>query len=161
MTMDQNDNEVTRVSEATKPEAVVPTVEPAVNNQTPTSPSTSTASDDFNMGKLFAIGGYILPFFFFLPLLDEKTKRNQFSLFHANQQLLLLALWIVVEFVLKGLLFSFFSPVTALFSFAVMLSSILNIGLIALAIFGIVSAAGGTTKRLPLIGHIELLSKFI
>jgi len=159
--MDQNNNEGTTASEATKPVAEVPAAESNANDQVPTPPPIPTASEDLNLVKLFAIGGYILPFFFFLPLLDEKTKRNQFSLFHANQQLLLLAVWLVVEFVVKSLVFSFLSPLAAMFSFAVMLSGLLSIGLIALAIFGVVSAASGTMKRLPLVGHIELLSKFI
>lgn len=90
--------------------------------------------------KLWAIIGYIIPFLFFVPLVLDETKGNAFARFHANQQLLLLIVWIigwVLMFVFIGLLVYLFALV--------------------LMIVGVVNAVNGKTKKLPLIGGITLI----
>ena len=106
-------------------------------NQPATPTQASTGGDTH---KVFAILGYIIPILFFIPMLSDEGKRNQFAMFHANQQLLLLITWIVAgitTFILIGFLIYIFAFI--------------------LMIMGIVSAAGGTMKKLWLIGGMTIL----
>lgn len=108
-------------------------------------------SDALADGKLYAILGYILPFLFFLPLVMDSLKGNTFARFHANQQLILLIIWIGVQFVLSNLLYA----VMSFGAFAIM--PILNLGILVLAIMGIVHAAQGEMKELPVVGKFKIL----
>lgn len=104
--------------------------------------------------KLFAVLGYILPFLFFIPLVQEESKNNPFARFHANQQLILLAF--LIGLYLLQVIFS-----TVLFMLGiliVMLSPLVALALIVLVILGIINASQGKMKPLPLIGKLELLS---
>lgn len=98
--------------------------------------------------KALAIVGYILPFLFFIPLLLE-NKGNEYVKFHANQQLNLLLYWVVgqlVIWVLKFLLIGF------------LLNPFYIVAGLILTVAGVLSASGGGTKPLPLIGRFKLLS---
>jgi uncharacterized membrane protein len=89
--------------------------------------------------KAIAIIGYLIPILFFIPLITD-AKNDQFAKYHANQHLLLLITWIigsVLTFVLIG--------------FLVYLYAIIAM------IMGIVYAAQGQMKPIPLIGGITLL----
>lgn len=114
-------------------------------------PAASEASDAIGDGKLYAILGYILPFLFFLPMVIDSLKGNTFARFHANQQLILLILWIGVQFVLGNVLYM----VLGMGAYALM--PILNLAILVLAIMGIVHAAQGQTKELPIVGKFKLL----
>jgi len=96
--------------------------------------------DDINKHKPFAIVGYILPFLFFIPMLSDEGKKSQFAMFHANQQLLLLITWVA------GLFFTI-----------VFVGFLIHIFALVLTIIGIVNAANGSMKPLPIIGGIKLL----
>jgi uncharacterized membrane protein len=113
----------------------------------------ATASDNDGVGenKLFAIVGYILPFLFFIPLLQESSKNNAYAKFHANQQLILLILWIIVQFVVSNVLFGIIGWSTY------SLMSILNLCLLVLVIMGVINAAQGQMKELPLVGKFRIL----
>lgn len=91
--------------------------------------------------KLWAVLGYIISILFFVPLLSEETKNRKFSRFHANQQLVLLLVWIVGAFLMP-----FFGLGMLVYLFA-----------LVLAIMGIVNASGGKMKKLPLVGGITLI----
>ncbi|MFT5036505.1 MAG: putative membrane protein [Candidatus Azotimanducaceae bacterium] len=100
--------------------------------------------------KTYAILGYILPFLFFLPLMNESSKNNPYARFHANQHLILLVAAIAV-FLLHSVLFS-------IFMFAGMfVMQTVNLAFLALAIIGIINASKGTMKGMPLIGGFTLL----
>ncbi len=108
------------------------------------------ASVDVSEYRTFAILGYIIPFLFFLPLLDEKTKHVAYVRFHANQQLILLVLGFVV-YVLHGILFGIFMML------GYYVIQLLNLALLALAIVGIYNAYHDQMKALPFVGQFQIL----
>ncbi len=121
--------------------------------QTPATPTQDTTTNDgVNDHKLWAILGYILPFLFFIPMLDEKSKHNAFARFHAEQQLALLVVCLGVYVAMNVLAGMFFMGL-----FFLML--LINIAVLVLVVMGVLHAAKGETKELPLIGGIKLLSK--
>lgn len=113
-------------------------------------PQAAPATDDAGDHKLYAILGYILPFLFFLPLLSESSKKNAFARFHANQQLILLII-VVGLYAIHNVLY------IVLMSAGIFVIQLLNLAILALAIFGIVNAAQGRMKELPLVGKFNLL----
>jgi uncharacterized membrane protein len=107
----------------------------------------AAASSDVEKNKVMAIVGYIIPLLFFVPLLSDESKKSPFAMLHANQQLNLLLAAIAVNVV--GTII----PIIGWF-IILPLGTIL---LIVLAIMGIINAAGGTMKKLPMIGGFEIL----
>ncbi len=101
---------------------------------------------DVEKNKTMAILSY---FIFFLPLITD-AKDSPFAKFHANQSLVLL-LFIIVGNVVAGML-SF-----VLIGFLLM--PILGLAALVFWIMGIMNAANGKMKELPLIGGIHLLDK--
>lgn len=102
---------------------------------------------DAEKNKAMAIVGYIIPLLFFIPLLSEESKNSPFAKFHANQQLVLLISAVIVNIV--GTII----PILGWFI-------ILPLGCIALlviAIIGIINAAKGEMKKLPVIGGFEII----
>lgn len=124
-------------------------------------PDTTAEFDpnDIQQNKVMAILAYIgicgIPLFL-IPLLA--AKNSKFAKFHANQGLVL---WIaniaigiifgIIRFVV-GLL-----GVKLLSTLVSLLSGLVSILLLALMILGIVNAATGKAKELPIIGKIKLL----
>ena len=106
-----------------------------------------TESSDVEKNKLMAIVGYIIPILFFIPLLNEETKKSPFAKFHANQQLVLLISAIAVNIV--GTLI----PIIGWF----LILPIGSIIILVVAIIGIINAAKGEMKKLPIIGGFEIL----
>ncbi len=104
-------------------------------------------SADVEKNKLMAIIGYIIPILFFIPLLNEESKKSPFAKFHANQQLVLLISAIAVNIV--GTLI----PILGWF----IILPIGSIILLVVAIIGIINAAKGEMKKLPIIGGFEIL----
>ncbi len=129
-------------------------MEPQHNDQEPTAvPITNATAPSSDNGdhKLFAILGYILPFLFFLPLLNEKSKHNAFARFHANQQLILLILGVGIHFLVTPFL------IMSLGFSAYMFSSLLNLALFVFVVLGVINASQEEMKELPLIGGFKLL----
>ena len=116
----------------------------ATQTPAPVAPNSAVADH-----KLFAILGYILPILFFIPMIQESSKNNEFARFHANQQLNLLGVCIAV-YVFGQILYSISYMLFTLIP-------ILNLALLVLAIMGIVHAAQGQMKELPLIGKFKFL----
>jgi uncharacterized membrane protein len=96
---------------------------------------------DANENKWIGVLAYII---FFLPLLVAKQSR--FAMYHANQGLLVLLLCIACNVVL-GLI-----PLIGW-----ILLPIANLATLALTIYGIVQAANGQVKPLPVIGGYTLI----
>lgn len=115
-----------------------------------TAPAAEPAKDDVSEQKLFAILGYILPFLFFLPLVMDSGKHSAFARFHANQQLILLII-IAGVYVLSNFLFMILMMGLAF------IMPIINLAILVLAIMGIINAAKGEMKELPLVGHFKLI----
>jgi uncharacterized membrane protein len=104
-------------------------------------------SSDAEKNKAMGIVGYIIPILFFIPLISD-AKNSPFAKFHANQQLNLLLAAIVVN-VVGGII-----PVIGWF----IILPLGSIFLIVVAIMGIINAAKGEMKELPLIGGFKLIS---
>jgi uncharacterized membrane protein len=109
--------------------------------------STIQAADseknDIEKNKGMAILGYIL---FLIPLLA--AKESKFAMYHANQGLLVFLFCIAVNIV--GLIIPFIGWFV-----------ILPLGLITvlvLVVLGIINAANGAFKPLPVIGKIQLIN---
>ncbi|MDE7399604.1 MAG: hypothetical protein K2N06_08770 [Oscillospiraceae bacterium] len=103
--------------------------------------------------KVFGILAY-LGWLVLVPILAGKTE---FSKFHANQGLVLaiaeIAVGIVVG-VAVGVLMVLLPPIGIILG---SLSGLLGLAELILAIMGIVSAAQGEMKPLPIIGNIKIL----
>ena len=106
-----------------------------------------TESSDVEKNKLMAIIGYIIPILFFIPLLSEESKKSPYAKFHANQQLILLIAAIAVNIV-GGVI-----PFIGWF----IILPLGSIFLIVVAIMGIINAAKGEMKKLPLIGGFQII----
>lgn len=100
---------------------------------------------DGNNAKLFGILGYIIPILFFLPLVMEDTKNDDFAKFHANQQLVFLLFWVVI---------------TAINIIPILGQLIYVIGLIfglVLLVMGVINVSNDKKTPLPLIGGVQLI----
>ncbi len=100
---------------------------------------------DAEKNKGMAILAY---FIFFIPMLTD-AKESKFAMFHANQSLVLLLAGTVVSII--GTIIPFIGWFL-----------ILPLGLLLVMIFwimGLINAAGGKMKELPLIGGIHILDK--
>lgn len=97
-------------------------------------PAPHKASDNTGM----AIIAYIF-FLVIIPLITNKD--DQFVKFHSKQGLALLITWVIANFL-------WFFPFLGTFA-----ASILSFGCIILMITGIINAANGRTKELPIIGQ--------
>ena len=101
---------------------------------------------DAEKNKGLAIVGYLIPILFFVPLVTD-AKNSPFAKFHANQQLLLLLACMIIQTVGAVV------PVVGWFV-------IWPVGWVAIAVFaimGLIGAAQGKMKPLPLIGTISLI----
>jgi len=103
---------------------------------------------DVERNKAMAIIGYIIPLLFFIPLLNDETKNSKFAKFHANQQLILLIFGFV------GLTVSGFLTVILI---GFLLYAIVWVGSVIFIIMGIINAANGEMKKLPIIGDFDIL----
>ncbi len=104
-------------------------------------------NSDVEANKIMAIVGYILPILFFVPLINESSKNSPFARFHANQQLVLLIAAIVVDIVGSII------PILGWF----IILPIGSVFLLVVAIIGIVGAAKGEMKPLPVIGGFKII----
>jgi len=101
---------------------------------------------DAEKNKAMAIVGYIIPILFFVPLITD-AKNSPFAKFHSNQQLILLLAAIAVNIV-GGVV-----PFIGWF----LILPLGSIALIVLAIMGIINAAKGEMKKLPVIGGFSII----
>jgi len=101
---------------------------------------------DVEENKAMAIVGYILPILFFVPLLSD-AKNIPYAKFHANQQLNLLLTAIAVNVV--GSIIPFIGWFIIL--------PIGSLVVLVLVIMGVINAAKGEMKKLPIIGDFTLI----
>jgi uncharacterized membrane protein len=76
-----------------------------------------------------------------IPFVNEEAKKSAYVKFHLNQGLVLTIAWIVSGFVV-------WVPI---------IGWLLGIALFVIWIMGLIGAAQGEMKRVPLLGNIELL----
>ncbi|MEW4371068.1 DUF4870 domain-containing protein [Paenibacillus kandeliae] len=97
--------------------------------------------NDVQANKVMAILAYII---FFIPLLA--ARNSPFAMYHANQGLVLFLV------ALAG------NVIAAIIPFiGWVLSPIIGIAVVVFMIIGIINAANGERKPLPLIGTIQLI----
>lgn len=114
--------------------------------------------EDVHQNKAMAILAY---FIFFLPLLAAKDSR--FARYHANQGLIVLIAYValyLVQVILSAILFAGLAAGSlALGGFAIvsLLFTLIYLGLLVLLILGIINAAQGKAKPVPLIGGFTLI----
>lgn len=125
-------------------------------------PVEETVDPDVQRHKGIAILAYV---FFVIPLV--LAPNSKFARFHANQGLLVFILWCVavigtvVITVGWGMIGHLMDnvPILSFFfgCFAHIIPLLLMVGVIALTIMGIIHAANGEQKELPLLGHLSLI----
>lgn len=109
------------------------------------------SKDDVEKNKVFAVLAY-LGILVLVPLLAAKD--SPFARFHANQGLVLLISAILLGFVMS------FTTTALLFSGEFALAGLVYLLWLAplvFAVIGIINAANGEMKKLPLIGEITLI----
>ena len=107
-------------------------------------------AQDIQNNKAMAILAYFGPLVL-IPLLAAKGSR--FARYHTNQGLVLLIGWIAYSIV-YGILRSIILAISWRLYFLV---SIIGLVFLVLAVIGIINAANGRAKELPVIGKIKLL----
>jgi uncharacterized membrane protein len=99
-------------------------------------------SSDIENNKVFGILAYII---FFIPLFAAKDSK--FAKYHANQGLILFLAALAVNMI------GTFIPILGWF----LILPFGNLAVIVWAILGIIVAAKGETKPLPLIGSLNII----
>ncbi len=110
-------------------------------------------ANDITQNKAMGILAYFGPLCF-VPMFAAKDSK--FARFHANQGLVLLiacVAWAIVSSILNAIILA----ISWRLYFLTTLISLLSIVFAILAIIGILNAAGGKAKELPIIGKIKLL----
>ncbi len=123
--------------------------------QKDSSPNTAVTSEqkDAQDNKMMGILAYII---FLIPLLAG-PKDSGFVRFHTNQGLVLFitgVIWIIVYNILSSILYAI-SWTLGLGLGGIL--SVFSLVFLALAILGIINAANGSKKPLPVIGNIVIL----
>ena len=112
---------------------------------------------DVERNKVFAIIAY---FIFFVPLIAAKD--SPYAKYHANQGFIIFLLSVAV-YILFGIITAVLLP-AFLFNFGIVslfsgLSFLCSMGILVLAIFGIVNAAKGEMKPVPIVGNLLTVFK--
>ena len=97
-------------------------------------------AEDIEKNKVMALLAYII---FLIPLLAAKDSK--FARFHTNQGIILV-IGVVIASIIAAI------PIIGW-----IIAPILSVIITVLAIIGIINAAGGKAKELPLIGKIKIL----
>lgn len=107
--------------------------------------------EDIQQNKVSAILAYFL---FFIPLL--MSPNSPFSKFHANQSLILLITNVVL--MTAAVIVSFILGMIPIIGMIGMLiPPIIGLGVFALFVIGLINAAQGSAKELPLIGKYRII----
>ncbi len=134
---------------ANPPQAALPPSTPVTGGTQPQAGGLASEAADIEQNKVFAVLAYI-SLLFLVPLLA--APKSRFARFHTNQGVVLFLASIAASVIMT--LFAFLPFVSCL---AAPLFFVVPIGSLVLAVIGIVNAASGQFKPLPLIGHFELL----
>lgn len=108
-------------------------------------------NQDIQNNKIMAILSYF-GILVLVPILA--AKESKFARFHANQGLILcicsIAVWLVISIITSVLTWRLYWLIS-------IISLVAWVGILILAIIGIINAANGKAKELPVIGHFKLL----
>jgi uncharacterized membrane protein len=136
---------------------------PIIERAEPEAPAEEPVDPDVTNNKAMAILAYVL---FLIPLVA--APKSKFARFHANQGLLVFIVWCIAIFLLVFTTVGYSLLWSHLWSIPVVqgmltcfcqlvLPVILVLGSLALTVMGIIQAANGEWKGLPLIGHMRLI----
>lgn len=110
---------------------------------------------DIEKNKVVAGLGYI---FFAIPLLAD--SKSPFNRYHANQSLVLLILYMVVNAAISLLvgLLGWIPIIGTILAFILSIVSLVaGIGMFTLVVIGLVSTVNGSAKQLPIVGYTRLI----
>lgn len=113
----------------------------------PNVPPVPPAVDDVTKGKTVAILSYCTLIGWIIAIILHQSDKTKFGAYHLRQALGLFIIGVgsaIVISILGWLLFFLF-----------FLIPFINIGMLVLLIIGIINAANGQTKPLPLIGELS------
>jgi len=112
---------------------------------------------DVEQNKVFAVLSYLPPLLFLVPLLA--ARQSKFAMYHCNQGLVLTLAAIAAGIVnaILGIILVFI-PVLGLLLMTLLHLGIF-VGIVVLVVMGIINAANGVCKPLPLIGNRFTLVK--
>jgi uncharacterized membrane protein len=115
-------------------------------------------SQEVEKNKVLAIVGYIFPILFFIPLVTE-AKNSVYAKFHSNQQLILLIFGFAggIGLGIVSVILAFIPVMGPMV--AMLLMPVFWLACLGLMIMGIINAANGGTKKLPVIGGLATLIK--
>lgn len=119
-----------------------------MTDTTTTRPAVASITEaEIQDGKTMAILAYII---FLIPLLAARDKK--FAMFHTEQVLVLIIVWVVIwiAFAIFSAILSHISSTLAC-GFSI-LSMLIWLAYLVLWIMGIINAATGKIKELPIIG---------
>ncbi len=126
-----------------------------VENNAQNNAQAEVTPEDVQNNKVFAILAYF-GILVLVPILA--AKESKFARFHANQGLVLCiceVAWGIISYIISYLLAVSFS--WALLGLWGVISWLVYIGFLVFAIIGIVNAAQGSTKPLPIFGKFKIL----
>ena len=119
-------------------------------------PEIDVDAEDVGSNKIFAVLSYI-GVLWLIGLLAAPNSR--YAKFHANQGLVLFIMEIAAEIIVAILAAIFGALHVGIIG--TLLGFVLNLAVLGCVILGIVNAAQGKAKELPLIGGIHILDKNI
>lgn len=108
---------------------------------------------EVNDGKAFAILAY-LGILVLIPIFAAKD--NKFARYHANQGLILFIGEVIFVIIYQIIAFIVFSTFWGLY-WILTIIGLLGLVFLVFSILGIVNAAGGNAKELPIVGGIRIL----
>ena len=135
------------------------TIEETLKNISNTEDNTTDFdSQDINDNKVMAV----LSYFSWLVLIPLIASKSRYARFHVNQGLVLTivsTLWNIVYGVVKTILYALFGFLHLGFiaSIIVALLGLVNLVFLVLSIMGVVNAATGKAKKLPVIGGFTII----
>ncbi|MBR4583161.1 MAG: zinc ribbon domain-containing protein [Bacteroidales bacterium] len=129
-----------------------------VENNAQNNAQTEVTPEDVQNNKAFAI----LAYFWLLVLVPIfAAKESKFARFHANQGLVLCIVetaWWLINFIITAILIHTLSWSTLwLLSLWGVIYWLVSVGIFVFAIIGIVNAAQGSVKPLPIFGKYKIL----
>ena len=126
-----------------------------VENNAQNNAQTEVTPEDVQNNKAFAI----LAYFWLLVLVPIfAAKESKFARFHANQGLVLCIVetaWWLINFIITAILIHTWS--FGLLTLWSLISWLVWIGFLVFAIIGIINAAQGSTKPMPIFGKFKIL----
>jgi uncharacterized membrane protein len=126
----------------------------AVNKFTNTADTTADYNkNDIEQNKVMAVLAY-LGILVIVPIIA--APKSKFARFHSNQGLVLLISWIIYAIV-YSIISTIVLAISWRLAFIVTIIGLVSILLVILAIIGIINAATGKAKELPVIGKIRIL----